>query len=106
MPFMPPPPPPVPPLAEKDIVPPKTAAVPRWLHVTLRRTHNLAQDKHLMKMVYNLLSEKPGDDRFSLYIPSGRKKIRIDFPNQTTRDTAHLRQKLAQLLGATAVRVD
>jgi DNA polymerase-3 subunit alpha len=102
MPYMPPPPPP----ADDEATPPKTTPAPRWLHVTLRRTDNLAQDKHLMKMVYSLLSEKPGDDHFSLYVPSGRKKIRIDFPNQTTQDTAHLRQRLTQLLGPTALKVD
>ena len=105
MPYMPPPPP-APPAVDEEPTSPKTVPTPRWLHVTLRRTDNLAQDKHLMKIVYNLLSEKPGEDRFSLYIPSGRKKIRIDFPNQTTQDTAHLRQKLTQLLGPTAVKVD
>ena len=105
MPYMPPPPP-APPLADEESILPKTVPVQRWLHVTLRRTDNLAQDKHLMKMVYSLLIEKPGDDRFSLYIPTDRKKLRIDFPNQTTQDTAHLRQRLTQLLGATAVRVD
>ena len=102
MPYMPPPPPP----PVEKLAPPAAAPAPHWLHITLRRTDNLSQDKHLMKMVYSLLTEKTGQDRFSLYIPSGQKKIRIDFPNQTTQDTAHLRQRLTQLLGATAVRVD
>ena len=77
------------------------------MHITLRRTDNLAQDKHLLRMVYNVLTQRSGNDRFSLYIPiGGHKKIRIDFPNQTTQDSAHLRQQLTQLLGATAVRDD
>ena len=104
MPYMSPPP--APPPAEENLTPPDRVPVQHWLHVTLRRTDNLAQDKHLMKMVYSLLTEKTGEDRFSLYIPTGRKKIRIDFPNHTTQDTAHLRQKLTQLLGPTAVKVD
>ena len=103
MPYMPPPPP----NPSEELLSPAAATLSqRWLHITLRRTDNLTQDKHLMKTVYNLLTESLGNDRFSLYIPTDRKKIRIDFPNQTTRDTAHLRQKLTQLLGATAVRVD
>ena len=105
MPYMPPPPvPPPPPPEMPEQVP--ANPLPRWLHITLRRTDNVSQDKHLLKIVYNLLIETSGSDRFSLYIPSGQKKIRIDFPNQTTRDTVHLRQKLTQLLGATAVRDD
>ncbi|MEW5958434.1 MAG: DNA polymerase III subunit alpha [Chloroflexota bacterium] len=100
MPYMPPPPPPA------EALPPPPPP-PGWLHITLRRTDNLAQDKHLLKTVYNLLAQRSGNDRFSLYIPTGGpKKIRIDFPNQTTQDSAHLRQQLAQLLGATAVRDD
>jgi hypothetical protein len=103
MPYMPPPPPAPPDEKPPEAEPPSS---PRWLHVTLRRTDSLAQDKHLMKTVYNLLAECSGNDRFSLYIPSGKKKIQIDFPNQTTQDSAHLRQQLTELLGATAVRVD
>lgn len=99
LPNIPPPPPP-------PEEPPPASPSPAWLHITLRRTDNLTQDKHLMKMVHSLLTEQPGQDRFSFYIPGGRKKIRIDFPNHTTHDSARLRQRLTELLGATAVRVD
>jgi hypothetical protein len=59
-----------------------------------------------LKEVYKLLIETPGNDQFSFYIPDGHRKIRVDFPNQTTRDTAHLRQRLTQVLGPTSIRVD
>ena len=78
----------------------------RRLKITIPRTGDLRQDKHRLKTVYNLLTETPGDDRFVFYIPNGNQKVQIDFPNQTTRYTAQLEQKLVLLLGATAVRVD
>jgi len=107
MPYMPPPPPPAPPEPALRVAEAAPAPEPGWLHITLRRTDNLAQDKHLLKTVYNLLTQRSGDDRFTFYIPTGGpKKIRIDFPNQTTHDSAHLRQQLTQLLGTTAVHDD
>jgi DNA polymerase-3 subunit alpha len=96
-----PPPPPFP-----EAPPAETPPASRWLHITIPRTNNLVQDKARLKEVYKLLVETPGNDQFSFYIPDGHRKIRIDFPNQTTRDTAHLRQRLTQVLGPTAIHVD
>ncbi len=76
------------------------------LHITLPRSGNLVQDKHRMKNIYELLKATPGNDEFIFYIPNGNKKIQIQFPNQTTHYTAHLEQRLVQLLGAKAVRVE
>ncbi len=86
--------------------PPPTTGQPRQihLHITIPRTHNLTQDKHRLKMVYNLLTENSGSDRFSLYIPGGHKTSRIDFPNTTTKDSAHLRKRLIDMLGVGMVR--
>ena len=53
-----------------------------------------------------MLKETPGNDHFFFYIPNGNSKIQIEFPNQTTHYTAHLEQRLVQLLGAKAVRVE
>jgi DNA polymerase-3 subunit alpha len=76
------------------------------LKVFIPRTGNLVQDKHRLKTVYELLVQNPGQDRFSLYIPSGNKTTRVDFPNHTTQDSAHLRQQLIQLLGVGTVRTE
>ena len=76
------------------------------LHITLPRTGNFTKDKHRLKTVYNLLTEKTGSDDFIIYIPNGNQKIQIAFPNQSTRYTAHLEQKLVQILGAKSVRVE
>jgi hypothetical protein len=59
-----------------------------------RRHRNLVRDKDRLRKVYELLVQTPGNDQFSFYIPDGQRKIRVDFPNQTTRDTVHLRQLL------------
>jgi DNA polymerase-3 subunit alpha len=76
------------------------------LKVFIPRTGNLVQDKHRLKTVYELLVQNPGQDHFSLYIPSGQKTTRVDFPNHTTQDSAHLRQQLIQLLGVGTVRTE
>jgi DNA polymerase-3 subunit alpha len=75
------------------------------LHITIPRTGNLADDKHRMRMVYTLLLQYPGKDQFSFYIPNGAKEIQIEFPNQTTHYTLHLKQKL-EMLGARLLRID
>jgi DNA polymerase-3 subunit alpha len=85
---------------------PKKPPVPRRLRVTMQRTGDLVQDKHRLRVVYNLLTKTPGQDQFVLYIPNGNNKVQIDFPNQTTHYTAGLEQELVRMLGATAVRVD
>jgi len=64
----------------------------------------LSQDKHRLKTVYDLLTETSGNDHFSLYIPSGNKTTRVDFPNHTIKDSAHLRQQLVRLLGTGTIR--
>jgi DNA polymerase-3 subunit alpha len=102
VPYQPSEPPPSPP--EEPPAEPMPSS--RWLHITIPRTNNLVQDKARLKEVYKLLVETPGNDQFSFYIPDGHRKIRVDFPNQTTRDTAHLRHRLTQVLGPTSIHVD
>lgn len=101
-----PPPPPKPPEPELLASPPASQTSGHRLHITIPRTGSLSQDKHRMKMVYNLLTQTPGNDGFIFYIPDGNKRVKVDFPNHTTHYSAHLEQQLVQMLGATAVRVD
>ncbi|MEM7343928.1 MAG: hypothetical protein AAF485_06765, partial [Chloroflexota bacterium] len=77
-----------------------------WLHITIPRSGDLLRDKHRMKVVYDLLAQQSGDDHFVFYIPRGNKKVRVDFPNESTQNSAHLMQRLTEILGATAVRVE
>ena len=83
-----------------------SSSITTHLKIFIPRTGNLVQDKHRLKTVYGLLVQNPGRDRFSLYIPSGDKTTRVDFPNHTTQDSAHLRQQLIQLLGVGTVRTE
>jgi hypothetical protein len=91
-------PPPAPPL------PSAPESKDHWLHITIPRASSFSQDKHRLKTVYNLLTETPGNDHFSLYLPSGNKTTRVDFPNHTIKDNARLRQQIVQLLGAGTIR--
>lgn len=76
------------------------------LHITVPRTGNLTVDKQRLQQVYETLQAHPGDDHFYLYIPNGQRRIQLEFPNSTTRDSAQLRQSLIAMLGAGTVRVD
>ena len=82
----------------------KTGQESNWLHITIPRAGTLSQDKHRLKTVYELLTQTPGNDHFSLYLPSGSKTTRVDFPNHTIKDSARLRQQLIQLLGTGTIR--
>lgn len=72
------------------------------LNILIPRTGNIVQDKHCMKMVFELLTRYPGNDHFRFYIPNGEKQIPVDFPNHTTKNTEHLRQQLSRILGEKA----
>jgi len=100
-PAMPPPPP-----APEPVEPASPTVAGRRLHITLRRTNNLAQDKHLLKTVYHLLTQRPGRDQFTLYIPDGLEKVRVDFPHSSTHHTDHLHQQLVDLLGEAALKIE
>jgi hypothetical protein len=56
--------------------------------------------------VYEVVTSYQGNDTFSFLIPNGQGRLELDFPNATTRHCVELQQKLTEMLGATAVRVD
>ncbi len=72
------------------------------LNIIIPRTGNVVHDKHCMKMVFELLTRYTGSDQFRFYIPDGNKRVPVDFPNHTTRNTPHLREQLARILGEKA----
>jgi hypothetical protein len=79
----------------------------RQLHITLPLTGNLTDDKHRLKTIFDVLTETPGEDAFSIYISAGKQPpVRIDFPNHSTHYTARLQQKLALIVGAKSVRIE
>jgi hypothetical protein len=77
------------------------------LHITMSRSGDLVKDRHQLKMIFDLLTEIPGDDEFSIYIPSGKDHpVRVDFPRHKIRFSEKLRAELAYIVGSTAIRVD
>jgi DNA polymerase-3 subunit alpha len=75
------------------------------LQITVNRSGDANRDKERLRAVYDLVTRFRGDDSFSLFIPNGKRHIELDFPNATTRHCVELQQKLVEMLGATAVRV-
>jgi len=79
---------------------------PCHLQITVNRTEDPALDRQRLRTVYELVTRYQGSDTFSLFIPNGKRRVQLDFPNATTRDCVELQQKLTEMLGATAVRVE
>jgi DNA polymerase-3 subunit alpha len=76
------------------------------LQITVNRTGNPERDKQRLRDVYELVTRYQGHDTFSLFISNGQGRLQLDFPNATTHHCVELQQKLAEMLGATAVRVE
>jgi DNA polymerase-3 subunit alpha len=77
---------------------------PFHLHITLNRSGNQERDIQRLGQVHDLLRQYRGGDRFSLYLADERKRVQLDFPNDTTCYCLELEQALVQMLGAGAVR--
>ena len=83
-----------------------SAARPAYhLQITVNRSGDADRDKERLRAVYDLVTHYRGEDTFSLFIPNGKRHIELDFPNASTRHCVELQQKLVEMLGATAVRV-
>jgi DNA polymerase III alpha subunit len=78
---------------------------PLHLHITLNRSGDQEQDIQRLGQVHDLLQQYRGEDFFSLYLADERKRVQLDFPNDTTGYCLELEQALIQMLGAGAVRV-
>jgi DNA polymerase-3 subunit alpha len=78
----------------------------RHLQVTIECTQEPDRDRERVRAVYELVTRYQGRDTFSFYIASRRGRVRLDFPNATTRTCAELCQELAQLLGDAAVKIE
>jgi DNA polymerase-3 subunit alpha len=76
------------------------------LQITVSRSGDAQHDRQRLRSVYELVTSFQGQDTFSLSIPNGQGRLQLDFPNATTRHCVELEQKLAEMLGATAVRVE
>ena len=84
----------------------KTQGRPRYLHITIRRTGEQERDSERLGQVHSLLQSYEGDDRFSFYLVSDGRRVQLDFPNATTGYCPALKEALAEMLGAGAMRVE
>jgi DNA polymerase III alpha subunit len=76
------------------------------LQITVHRSGDSERDRQQLRSVYELVTSYEGQDTFSLFIPNGQKRLQLDFPNTRTRHCVELQQRLTEMLGATAVRVE
>ncbi len=84
----------------------KTDNTFRHIHIAITPSGNLAQDKHCLRMAFDLLAQRPGKDVFNFHVMGRGNKYQIEFPNQTTHFTSHLKQQLEQISGVAVLRVD
>jgi hypothetical protein len=76
------------------------------LQITVNRTGDSEHDRKRLRAVYEVITSYQGNDTFSFLIPNGQGRLQLDFPNVTTHHCVELQQKLAEMLGATAVRAE
>ena len=74
--------------------------------VTLRPSGDPERDRRRIKNIYFILMSKPGKDRFQFQIFEGGKGHLIDFPNDTTRITPEIIERLKKLLGEECWRIE
>ncbi|MEA3338792.1 MAG: OB-fold nucleic acid binding domain-containing protein, partial [Chloroflexota bacterium] len=91
------PPPPAPPPASR----------PRTVRVTLTRSEEQTQDVQKLHQIHSLLTGNRGRDRFVIHLIGGANgAVELAFPNDMTRYSAELEQKLTAIVGARAVRIE
>jgi DNA polymerase-3 subunit alpha len=84
----------------------KAQGRPRCLRITIRRTGEQERDSERLGQVHSLLQSYEGDDRFSFFLVSDGRRVQLDFPNATTGYCPALKEALAGMLGAGAIRVE
>jgi DNA polymerase-3 subunit alpha len=74
------------------------------LTVVITRCGNSRTDIERLEAAHQVLLSFKGQQRFNIKLKNGgARDALIDFPNDTTRDCAELREKLVELLGADCV---
>ena len=89
-----------PPPPEEPPVPPATVCV------TLPRTGDSSRDFSRLAQLHELLKAESGQDSFVVYLENQRgKRVELLFPNERTRYTPQLKDRVAGLVGAENIRV-
>jgi DNA polymerase-3 subunit alpha len=79
---------------------------PQQITVILRSTGDHERDKRRIKTLYGTFTSYNGRDKFSFQIFENGKGHLIDFPNDTTRISPELFERLKKLLGEESWRVE
>ncbi len=98
------------PTDESEIVSPasddrEAVQVPRQLQITINRSGDQDRDKHRISQIYSLLRQREGVDQFTFFLVDDRRRVQIDFPNETTAYTYELAESLRAMLGHDALQV-
>ena len=102
-----PPPPPAPAEPEAQWVTPSPAAAKKSVVVEINftRSGNDDADRQKLRTIHRILQGNPGKDPVVLYIPSGNRRVPIEFPDIPVKYSPQLHTELSNILGATGVRV-
>jgi DNA polymerase-3 subunit alpha len=79
---------------------------PQQITVILRSTGDHERDKRRIKTLYGTFTSYNGHDKFSFQIFENGKGHLIDFPNDTTRISPELFERLKKLMGEETWRVE
>ena len=79
--------------------------VPRQLQITINRSGDQDRDKRRISQIYSLLRQREGVDQFTFFVVDDRRRVQIDFPNETTAYTYELAESLRAMLGREALQV-
>nr|MBC7244985.1 DNA polymerase III subunit alpha [Chloroflexota bacterium] len=85
----------------------KSKEMPRvhLLEINLRCSGNRDHDVQLLRKVYKILEEHPGQDHFRFNIISEQGRVQLEFPNVTTNFVPELEMLLKETLGENALYV-
>lgn len=76
------------------------------LHITLPPAGNQEEEIQRLVEVHDLLTQYPGNDRFSLYMPRTSGLVQLNFPNSTVGFSLALEKAIVSLLGPGSLRVE
>ncbi len=81
-------------------------APPSTLYITLRCSGDNTRDFERLSQIHLLLKQEPGDDSFVVVLEgAGRQRTELSFPNDHTRITPTLRQRVEEVVGSGNLRV-
>jgi hypothetical protein len=76
-----------------------------WIYVYMQRSGDDAKDRRRLRMLHNILTEYPGNDRFSIIIEGRGQPLKMEFPNHTTNHCDSLLLRLHKLVGEENIEI-